>query len=168
MSSKIVLKTTDESKAILVRILRLLIATLLSLLTYLLSSAGSKGHGSGGFQQDGGFVDSQGNPTTEVPRTISLTLGPSFSFVVLLLLIVVIGIWMASRSQTSKSADQTLRATVAVIVGFTLVAIYATHVSFGLLEFSDDMTNGQRVTIPFGQVSVTVEDDIFVPSEPQN
>ncbi|WRS30312.1 hypothetical protein U6G28_01045 [Actinomycetaceae bacterium MB13-C1-2] len=160
MNTTTPLRTEEESRAALVRVVRLLIALLLSLLVYLMMGTSSKGKSSGGFSDDGSFVDSQGNPTSEPPRSVMLVLGPSFSFLLLALLIVIVGVWIASRAMTSQRADQILKSTVAVIVGFTMVAIIAMYAGFGRLEISDDMENGESISVPFGRVSVTVKDDL--------
>ncbi|SNU02106.1 hypothetical protein SAMN06298212_12512 [Ruaniaceae bacterium KH17] len=151
-------KVSAETQLTLRRVVRVLIALGLCCWAYWAACLSSKGMTFGGISGEYGPTGSDGQPTDGPILSVSMELGPSLWTVFLALLIVIAGVTVAGRRASVADADRVLRSTVAVLVGFTVLAIVTAQTAFGLTPLREDMTDGERVWIPFGVIDVTVTD----------
>lgn len=157
MATPMTTAPATETDVLLRRIVSVLIALLLCWWAYWNMMLASKASTFGGYSSDLGRIDSSGTPTEGPLPTVIITLRPSIAFLFLTVLIVIIGVVIARRRASVERADRTLKSTVAVIVGTTVLAIASSQVAFGLTSPREDMVDGQNIRLPFGYIEVEVE-----------
>ncbi len=123
-------------------------------LVYTVLGTWSVGQGFGGVDDDGGWIDSQGNPTSTPPPVVDVQGHPAlWVFLVLVAILVATALW-AARVDGVRSRR---RAVVGVVVAaaFVLAVIVVfTVVQSRLVE--DAMGRGDQHPPILGNVSVTV------------
>lgn len=148
----------SESDALYSRISRILVALLLASLAVWGGIMASKSMAFGGITGDGQLLDGAGDPTDGPILRVTMLLRPSAMFFVLAVIVVLIGVLIARRQVSFARADAMLRRTVAGLVVLAVVAVSSSYLAFAFTPLREDMTNGERIVVPFGYIDVTVED----------
>ncbi|MFT3945016.1 MAG: hypothetical protein QM705_14505 [Ancrocorticia sp.] len=140
----------DEIRAVMSRMIRLLIAALLCGFAAGQGLTASKGVSFGGMTGDGQYIDSSGNPTDHPPEYVSMTLRVSPSFYLAILLILIVVLVFARRAGNARAADSAMRRGAAALVVFTVVVILGGQLWFSRLQLVESDIGTQRtLTVPF-------------------
>ncbi|WP_375236589.1 hypothetical protein [Microbacterium schleiferi] len=145
---------------IIAAIRRVATVTALALMVYVTFTRGSAGTCAGGIGADGGYIDSNGNPTDTVPQCISLTLEPSPVVIIAVVLTFIVALTLViRRAQTVPAALRILDRATIVILAITAVSLVVSLVWFGLLpirDWSPDSEWGFLFPFPFGAVDLSI------------
>lgn len=131
----------EGHRGLLSRLARLLVATVLCLLTLQMAIVSSTGRC--------GLV-------AEQTQCVTMDLRPSGTGALLLVLVLLAGVLWARRQPTGRDADLALRRLAGVLVAATVAIILVAQVAFALLPWPADPVAGQVVPVPFGSVLITV------------
>lgn len=145
--------------AVIARIRRLLILTLIVGVVYSAVTAASAGGCLGGVDGSGGFIDSQGRPTDVAPMCVQVTLRPSPLVFVAIGLIVLLALGRVLKAVDEQTALRTLDRAAAGIGVLAVVAIVVSHVWFQLVPVQELMAGSWTVfsPFPFGTIDVTTD-----------
>ena len=145
---------------IIAAIRRVATVTALALMVYVTFTRGMAGTCAGGIGADGGYIDSNGNPTDTVPQCISLTLEPSPVVIIAVVLTFIVALTLViRRAQTVPAALRILDRATIVILAITAVSLVVSLVWFGLLpirDWSPDSEWGFLFPFPFGAVDLSI------------
>ncbi|MEC8762671.1 MAG: hypothetical protein VXY40_07965 [Actinomycetota bacterium] len=145
---------------IVAAIRRVATVTALALMVYVTFTRGSAGTCAGGIGADGGYIDSNGNPTDTVPQCISLTLEPSPVVIIAVVLTFIVALTLViRRAQTVPAALRILDRATIVILAITAVSLVVSLVWFGLLPIRDWNPHGPWGFVfpfPFGAVDLSI------------
>ena len=132
----------------------------LALLAYMTFTRGSAGTCAGGIGGDGGYIDSNGNPTDTVPQCISLTLEPSPVVIIAVVLTFIVALTLViRRAQIVPAARRILDRATIVILAIAAVSLVVSLVWFGLLPIRDWSPDGEWGFVfpfPFGSVDLSI------------
>ncbi len=139
------------------RIRRLAGFALGSTLVYSWLTRASMGGCFRGVSSDGGLIDAAGQPTTEVPQCITVTLGPSWFFIAAVAIAVLVVLnHVLSRSRDVDSAIRVLDRAVLVIVFGSLAAVVIGYLWFAQLSL-DDFRGAYSFLNPFLVANITID-----------
>ncbi|KJL33101.1 hypothetical protein [Microbacterium oxydans] len=144
--------------AVIARIRRVLILAVILALAYTVVLSGSAGYCPGGFDGNGGFIDSAGQATDQAPMCVTLQLRPSILIYAALGLIVLLAIGRVMKASDELVALRILdRAAIAIVV-LAVVAMAVSVVWFRMIPIQDFTGGSWSVfgLFPFGVVSVDI------------
>ncbi|CAH0263137.1 hypothetical protein SRABI76_03539 [Microbacterium oxydans] len=144
--------------AVIARIRRVLILAVIIALAYTVVLSGSSGYCPGGFDGNGGFIDSAGQATDQAPMCVTLQLRPSILIYAALGLIVLLAIGRVMKASDELVALRILdRAAIAIVV-LAVVAMAVSVVWFRMIPIQDFTGGSWSVfgPFPFGVVSVDI------------
>lgn len=141
---------------VIAMIRRLLIASLVAAFVYPVFMTSSRGYCAGGFDGDGGFIDSSGRAVDQAPRCVQLALGPSPLVYVAIALVVVLALGRVTKASDELTALRTLNRAAIAVLALVPVAIIVSQVWFFLVPL-DEFAAGSGSIIspfPFGLINV--------------
>lgn len=128
--------TTSSTRDLLLPVRRLVVRALLAGLGYSVLAVASRVQCFGGVDEDGGFIDSQGNPTDVPQRCVAMTLHASPVVYLVLALAVVWAISRAARpGLDAAAAGRTLRRASVGVVVLAVLALVMTFAAFMSVPF---------------------------------
>ena len=111
----------------------------------------------GGPSPNGGYLDTNGQPTDVAPQCISLTLQPSIILCAAIVIIVLAALTrVLKRANTEVEAFRIIDRAGIVIIAVVAVSIVISHVWFWLIPIADGNGSG-TLWFPFPFGSVTME-----------
>ncbi len=156
-------EATDRQTAlpgapVIARIRRVLVLALLLALAYTVFSSGSKASCPGGFGGEGGFIDAAGEPTTQAPLCISVSLQPSPLVFLGIALIVFLAIGRVLGASDEARAVQILDRAAAGVAILALAALAISQLWLALLPITEIDPASYQVfgPFPFGGVDIDV------------
>ena len=147
---------------IVARIRRVATVTALALWVYATFTRGMAGTCAGGIGADGGYIDSNGNPTEVVPQCMTLTLEPSLVVIIAVVLAFIVALTLViRRAQTIPAALRILDWAAIVILAIAAVSLVVSLAWFAVLEapirdWSPDGDWSLIFPFPFGAVDVSI------------
>ena len=143
--------------AVIARIRRVLIVAVLAALAYTAVMGGSAGYCPGGFDGNGGFIDSSGQATDQAPMCVTLELRPSILVYIGIGLIVLLAIGRVMKAPDELVALRILdRAAIAIGV-LAVVAAVVSVVWLRMIPIEDFTGGSWSVFSPFPFGVITVE-----------
>jgi len=146
--------------AVIARIRRLLIVTVIAGFAYGTFTAAGAAGCAGGYDGNGGYLDGAGRATDAVPTCMELTLRPSPFVFIAIGLIVVLAIGRVLKATDEQIALRTLDRAATGIVALVVIAIVVSHVWFQLVPLHDLVSSDSWTVIspfPFGTIDVSTE-----------
>ncbi len=168
--------TDGATRSLFNRVLRLVIAATLSAFALSPLLVASKGACLGGYDADGGYVDSFGNPTDKAPQCITAIMEPGSAVYLFPLLLVLLFVYLAWRKlrvgepnipasprtphsvSSVRAAGGILRTGAGVIVLFALLGAVWSQIAFATLDVTPSSRTGTETLTPFAEVTITVEE----------
>jgi hypothetical protein len=145
--------------AVLKRVRRLIILTLVCACVYSAGTMASSGFCPGGFDGSGGFLDANGDPTDVAPSCLTLSLQPNpLWFIVFALVVIGALSSVLKKSKTDADALRYIDSAAAVIVALTVVCIVVSQVWFWNLPVDewDGVHTNFVYPFPFGLVEMNI------------
>ncbi|WP_203135625.1 hypothetical protein [Microbacterium sp. JZ31] len=142
--------------ALVQRIRRVAILSVIGALIYAALMRGSKGYCAGGTDPAGGFLDAAGRPVDEAPPCVQLTLGPSPLVFLGIALIVLLALGRVLRAADEAAALRVLDRAAIAVCALIVIAIVVSNVWFQLIPLEDLMTGSFSFfsPFPFGSIDV--------------
>lgn len=142
---------------VIARIRRVLILAVVAALAYSVVMNGSSGYCPGGFDNNGGFIDSSGQATDQAPMCVGMQLRPSILVYIGIGLIVLLAIGRVMKASDELAALRILdRATIAIGV-LGVIAAVVSVVWFRMIPIQDFTGGSWTVFSPFPFGVITVE-----------
>lgn len=143
---------------VIAAIRRVLLWSLITAFLYPVFMSAGKATCPGGFDGNGGFIDSAGLPVDEAPQCIQLTLAPSPLVYIAIAVIVLLALGRVMRAADERTALRTLEWAQYGVGLLVVVAIIVSHVWFALIPL--EQFTGDSWTVfspfPFGAIDVEV------------
>ena len=141
--------TSLPGAAVVARIRRVLLVSLIAALVYPAFIGASAGYCAGGVDGEGGFVDAAGRPVDTAPACVELTLKPSPLVYVGIVLIVLFAISRVLKAPDEAGALRILDRSLTGVCVLVAVAIVVSQVWFHLIPIADFMAGTASVLSPF-------------------
>lgn len=150
--------STLPGAAIIRRIRGMLLWSMGTAIVYSTLSTASRGRCPGGVTGDGGYIDSNGNPTDVAPVCVDLTLRPSPIVFIAIAAIVLIAITLVLRRADSElAALRVIDRAVILMVAVTIAWSALTMVSFFAIPVETwDGVDPFTIPFTFGNIDIDV------------
>lgn len=144
--------------AVIARIRRVLIVAVLAALAYSAVMSGSAGYCPGGFDGNGGFIDSSGQPVDQAPMCVQLELRPSILIYIGIGLIVLLAIGRVMKAPDELVALRILDRAAITVGVLVVVAAVVSVVWFRMIPIHDFTGGSWSVfsPFPFGVINVEI------------
>lgn len=149
---------TPTAAAVIGRIRRLLILSVLVAIVFPAFMSGTRGLCPGGPGMDGGFIDASGRSVDEAPMCVQLTLGPSPLLYLGIAVIVVLAVGRVGKAVDRSAALRTLDRAAIGVCALVVAAIVISQVWFQLIPLEGFTSGSWSVfsPFPFGVIDVDV------------
>jgi energy-converting hydrogenase Eha subunit E len=145
--------------AVVARIRRVLVVSLIAGLVYPLFMSGSRGRCAGGVDAPDGFTDTVAGSVGEATRCIVLTLGPSPLVYLGIVVIVLVALGRVIGASDERSALKILDRTMVGVGVLVVVAIVVSQVWLHMIPLEEFMAGSASVFSPFPFGFIDVAND---------